>query len=188
MRKIFFIALFALLFCSVALAQVPTSGNIFFGYSYYHSDALSPSHPSFNGWEGSLEGKIFPFIGIVADITGHYGSQDIVSAVPPCPVGVPNCSTSTHTDVSERNYLFGPRVSFSAGRFRPFAEAMFGLGHVNANIAGSDTSFATAIGGGLDYRIFRPIAWRFEGDYVQTRFFGTHQNNTQFSTGIVFKF
>jgi hypothetical protein len=65
---------------------------------------------------------------------------------------------------------------------------MFGVGHVNANDAGSDTSFATALGGGIDYRIFRPIAWRFEGDYVQTRFFGAHQNNTQLSTGIVFKF
>ena len=38
---------------------------------------------------------------------------------------------------------------------------------------GSDTSFATAIGGGLDYHLVRPVAWRLEGDYVQTRFFST---------------
>jgi hypothetical protein len=59
---------------------------------------------------------------------------------------------------------------------------------VNANLAGSDTNFTTAIGGGLDYRIIRPVAWRFQGDYVQTRFFSATQNNVRVSTGIVLRF
>ncbi len=84
--------------------------------------------------------------------------------------------------------LFGPRLSVSVGKVRPFAEALFGVGHVGTNGFGSDTSFATGIGGGIDYRIFRPIALRFEGDYLQTRFFGTTQNNVRLSTGIVFRF
>jgi hypothetical protein len=187
-RNLFLITLTAGLFCSMVAAQVPTSGNVYFGYSYYHTNLSSIDTAGTNGWVGSLEGKVFPFVGIVADISAHYGSQNFPTAIPPCPVPAPNCSGTINVDVSEHNYLFGPRVSFSAGRFRPFAEAMFGVGHVNANDAGSDTSFATALGGGIDYRIFRPIAWRFEGDYVQTRFFGAHQNNTQLSTGIVFKF
>jgi len=74
------------------------------------------------------------------------------------------------------------------GRFRPFVEGLFGGAHVNANGGGSDTSFATALGGGLDYKIIRPLAWRFQGDYVQTRFFGTTQSNVRLSTGIVFRF
>ena len=91
--------------------------------------------------------------------------------------------------VTEHNFLFGPRVSFSVGKFRPFAEALFGAAHVDANNGvGSDTSFATALGGGLDYKIIRPVAWRFQGDYVQTRFFGATQNNVRLSTGIVFRF
>ncbi len=90
--------------------------------------------------------------------------------------------------MTEHNFLFGPRVSAPVGRFRPFAEAMFGIGHVNANAAGSDTSFATALGGGLDYRLIRLIAWRVQDDYVETRFFGTHQNNVRLSTGIVVHF
>jgi hypothetical protein len=44
------------------------------------------------------------------------------------------------------------------------------------------------LGGGVDYRIFRPIALRFEGDYLQTRFYSTTQNNLRLSTGIVFRF
>lgn len=86
----------------------------------------------------------------------------------------------------EYNMLFGPRVSFSIGKLRPFAEAMVGVGHVSG--AGSDTSFATALGGGLDYRIVRPIALRLEGDYVQTRFFGSTQNNARLAVGVVFRF
>ena len=77
----------------------------------------------------------------------------------------------------------------SVGKFRPFAEALFGASHVDVNHGiGSDTSFATAIGGGLDYKIIRPLAWRFQGDYVQTRFFGNTQNNVRISTGLVLRF
>jgi hypothetical protein len=74
------------------------------------------------------------------------------------------------------------------GKFRPFAEALFGAGHANVDGGGSDTSFATAIGGGLDVKIIRPIAWRFQGDYVRTSLFGGTQNNAKFSTGIVLRF
>jgi opacity protein-like surface antigen len=80
-------------------------------------------------------------------------------------------------------------VSFSVGRFRPFAGALFGGARVDVNNGvGSDTSFATALGGGLDYKIIKPVAWRFQGDYVETRFFAASQNNVRISTGIVFRF
>jgi hypothetical protein len=124
----------------------------------------------------------------VADFSSHYGSENFPIVIV-CPVSIPNCGPSTFSaDVTEHNYLFGPRVSVSVGKLRPFGEALFGAGHVNANTGGSDTSFATALGGGLDYRLVRLIAWRFQGDYVQTRFFGTHQNNLRISTGIVIRF
>jgi opacity protein-like surface antigen len=86
--------------------------------------------------------------------------------------------------------MFGPRLSFPIGKFRPFGEAMFGVGHVNTGqgISTSDTALATAVGGGLDYKIIRILALRAEADYVQTRFFGTTQNDFRLSTGIVFRF
>ena len=187
MRKIVIIALVLIASPILATAQVPTSGNIFFGYSYYNTDLSTIDRANTNGWEGSLEGRVFPFLGIVADFSGHYGSQNFSF---PCPVGgtIVGGSCTINENVSEHNVLFGPRVSVSVGKFRPFAEAMFGIGHVNANSAGSDTSLATALGGGIDYRLFRPIAWRFQGDYVQTRFFGNTQNNVRLSTGIVLRF
>ncbi len=173
------------IFSSAAGAQVPTSGNVFFGYSYYNTDLSSIDRANTNGWEASLEGKVVPFLGFVADFDSHYGSQNFAGAV----CGLSCSPVAFNADVTERNFLFGPRVSFSVGRFRPFAEALFGASHVDVNNGvGSDTSFATALGGGLDYKIIRPVAWRFQGDYVQTRFFGATQNNVRISTGIVFRF
>jgi hypothetical protein len=183
MRTVVAVCFVTVILGSFATAQVPTSGNVFFGYSYYHTDISTIDTSNTNGWEASLEGKVLPFIGIVADFSQHYGSENFPIL---CPVGIGGCTF--HVNIHEQNYLFGPRVSVSVGRFRPFAEALFGAGHVNADGAGSDTSFATALGGGLDYRIIRPIAWRFQGDYVQTRFFGNTQNNLRLSTGIVLRF
>jgi opacity protein-like surface antigen len=180
----------ASLFWPVAAnAQVPTSGNVFFGYSYYNTDLSSIDRANTNGFEASFEGKVIPFLGFVADFDSHYGSQNFpICPVVPAGTGGGGCS-SFNANVTEYNFLFGPRVSVSVGKLRPFAEALFGGAHVNVNNGvGSDTSFATALGGGLDYKIIRPIAWRFQGDYVQTRFFGTTQNNIRLSTGVVLRF
>jgi opacity protein-like surface antigen len=180
MRKVVIIGCAVLVFASLVAAQVPTSGNVFVGYSYYNADWLSSERSNFNGWTGSLEGKILPHIGIVADFSQAFSENVTIDcAAMTCPI-----IESAH----EYNMLFGPRVSFSVGKLRPFAEALFGVGHVSANGSASDTSFATALGGGIDYRIFRPVALRFEGDYVQTRFFSTTQNNVRLSTGIAFRF
>jgi hypothetical protein len=167
-----------------ARAQIPTAGNVFLGYSYYNTNLSSVDRANLNGWEGSLEGKVAPWVGIVADLSGHYGSQNFPTA---CPV-IPGPCPSVDLKVSEHNALFGPRVSVSVGKIRPFAEVLIGIGHVSAHSAGSDTSLATAVGGGLDYHLFPLLAWRVEGDYVTTRFFSATQNNLQLSTGIAFRF
>ena len=180
------VVVFALfLFATLAAAQVPTAGNVFFGYSYYNTNLANVGRTSLNGWQGTLEGKVFPAVGIVADLSGDYGSQNFVNPANTCAMGVV-CPTRFSPHVYEA--LFGPRFSASFGRFRPFAEFEFGVGHVSANGFASDTSFATALGGGLDYRILRPIAWRFQGDYVSTHLFAVHQNNVRLSTGVVIRF
>ena len=188
MRKMFVISFMLFSFAAVAAAQVPTSGNVFFGYSYYNTDLSSTGRANANGWEASFEGKIFPFVGIVGDFSNYYGSQNFAGSGTICGLTCGPAGYTYNANFNEENYLFGPRVSVSVGKFRPFAEALFGAGHVNANAAGTDTSFATALGGGLDYKIIRPVAWRFQGDYVQTRFFGTTQDNVRISTGIVLRF
>jgi hypothetical protein len=77
------------------------------------------------------------------------------------------------------------------GKFTPFAHAMVGAGHQSDNgggLSNSDTSLATAIGGGLDYKLIPAVAWRLQGDELHTRFFGSAQDHFRFSTGLVIRF
>ena len=174
-------------FAALASAQIPTSGNVFAGYSYYNTN-LGAQRQSLNGWEGSVEGKLFPvpFLGVVADFSANYGSAKFVNPAATCAIGVV-CSplaASTHVD----NFLVGTRVSASVASYRLFAEGVFGFAHVNTNGFGSNSSFASGVGGGLDYKLFRLLAWRLQGDYIHTTLFNLPQNNLRLSTGIVVHF
>jgi hypothetical protein len=184
------VALFTILmFISIGHAQIPTSGNVFIGYSYSTDIGSGPLH-NLNGWNGSLEGKLLPWVGIVADLSGLYGrGGSLFTAVCTSPIGVGCHAFHTHADV--HNVLFGPRVSVPLGRFTPFAHALFGVSHLSESAPGfsdSSTAFGEAFGGGIDYRLIHGIGWRFQGDDLQTRWFGTTQNNFRFSTGVVFHF
>jgi opacity protein-like surface antigen len=184
MLKAIWIAIFLWVGASVASAQIPTSGNVFFGYSFENasSSALdNVTRPNFHGWEGSLEGKLAPFFGLVTDISGHYGSQTYTLAPP----GPPTYRVTGH----EYEVLFGPRVSVPVGKFTPFGEFFVGVAHISSNgFSPTNTSWATTLGGGIDYRLVRLLAVRVEGDYVRTNFFSTSQNDIRISTGIVFRF
>ena len=165
------------------LASAQTSGNIYFGYSYYNTN-VAPNRGSLNGWDGTLEGKVFPHLGIVADISGDYGHLNFQPIDVTCPTT--GCPTNISTHVT--NVMFGPRVFVTVGKLRPFAEAMAGVGHGSASGFGSDTSLAEALGGGLDYRFFHLLGWRFQVDYIHTSLFNRGQGNARISTGLVFSF
>lgn len=162
------VGLVVFLFASLASAQIP-SGNVFFGYSHTSTNLVPGESTGLNGWNGSVEGKVLPLLGIVGDLSGVYGSQN----------------------TSEYNFLFGPRLSFSVKKFRPFVHALVGVGHVSAGasrVSTSSTCFADALGGGLDYHLIPLISWRFQLDALQTRFFSSSQSNVRFSTGIAIHF
>jgi len=178
--------LFALfLVAASAVAQVPTSGNVFLGYSYDNTNFSNVGRAGLNGWQGSFEGKIFPGLGIVADFSGHYGSQNYISPSNACPIGGP-CPSGYNIHAFDG--MFGPRFSASFGRFRPFAEFEFGFAHASINGVVSGTSFAAASGGGLDYRILRPIAWRVQADFVSSHLLNQYQSSLRLSTGLVVRF
>lgn len=188
MRKTAVIA-FGILICSTfAVGQIPTSGNIFVGYSFENTNwsglHSTLGRPNLNGWGASLEGKVFPHLGIVTDFSNRYGSQNFTLATPN---GFRNVNVTGH----EWEILFGPRLSVPVGKFTPFAEAMAGVAHIHNGgtlPSSSNTSFGTALGGGLDYRLIRLVAVRFEADYLGTRFFNTTQNALRLQTGIVIRF
>ena len=180
------------LFAGLANAQIP-SGNVFVGFSYErtNSSAFGPGLVSstvtgsnLHGWEASAEGKFLPFVGIVGDVSGHYGSESFVELTPNGPL---NVNVTGH----EQEYLVGPRLSVPVGKFTPFAELMVGAAHIHTGgtlPTPSNTSFAYAVGGGLDYRLIGPLAARVEGDYLRTDFFNSTQNNFRLALGAAFRF
>jgi hypothetical protein len=196
MPRIWAVAVLLCCLSAIGHSQVPNL-NIFGGYSHLNtSDVGSPGGTGMNGFEGSVERKVFPFVSLVGDFGWNFQST-FAEAEPglctPLPGSQPGgCVGSIPpSSVAEYTFLFGPRVSFKIKDFRPFVHALVGGAHVNESAygaAGSSTALADALGGGVDYRLTRQFSWRIQVDAVQTRFFNTSQTNLHISTGIVFRF
>jgi hypothetical protein len=199
MSKIALVIVALSLFVPPTAAQV-SKVNLFVGYSYAHADLTTSaiaSHqgPSvatgnLNGWNASVEGKVAPFLGFVADVSGHYGTptgSSVCTLFPACGTAIGPVHSRLY------NFVGGPQVSFSIGRIRPFAHALVGASHVSETASTtlffelSDTSFANAFGGGFDYRLIGPLGWRVQVDYLKTRFFGNTQDDVRISTGIILR-
>ena len=160
------VVLFLLISACFATAQLVPKGDVYFGYAYNHAEVVTNDARNFNGWDASFEGKLVPWVGIAGDLNGNYVNHG-----------------------SEYNFLFGPRVSVEVSRFRPFAQLLIGASHISvANGSASDTSFANALGGGLDYKVLGPASLRGELDWIHTRFFSNGQNDVRFTTGFVLNF
>lgn len=189
---------FLLLFATGASAQESSKVDIFGGYSYLRMVSTSQGGPvailatsfasaSLNGWNGSLEYKPVRWLGALADFGGSYGTEQITlgcEAIITCPRPPFNASAHVHS------VLFGPRVSVSIAKATPFVHGLVGIAHTTLTGSSnfSDTARSWAIGGGLDYRLRKGIAWRVQADDLNTGFFGKTQNNFRLSTGVVFHF
>lgn len=151
------------LFSISARAQV---ADVFGGYSYERLDS-SPGR-NLNGVEITGQYKFTDWLGAAADLGAHFG--------------LPSKPDSRTLD-----FMVGPQISFPA-RLSPFVHVLAGMGHLSSSGIGN-TSFAGAIGGGIDIRLAPLISWRIiQGDDVITYHFGAVQHNARVSTGIVFRF
>ncbi len=196
MRRLTVFGFVSLFLSTAASAQTDSKGNISFGYSYVRgtlsSSSKSPLAPTIsssnlNGWYTSAEYKLVPWLGAAADLSGDYGTERVT---PFCEV-IPVCPGPLSAQANVQAFLFGPRASVSIGKVTLFAQGLFGGAHTSASGTGfsdSDTSLGTALGGGVDFRLAQTIGWRVQSDYLQTRFFGSVQNNFRFSTGVVVRF
>jgi len=201
-RQFLVMAASVLLFLSVVFtspSQAQDKVELFAGYSYLRGSVqvgqvgpLGPGTPcppncgnpatvaqnaNLNGWEFSGQYKLRPFVGVVADFDGNYGTLD-------------GGKTRVHT------FVFGPQVSLPA-KVSPFAHALFGVAKESQDSLtnpafsslGSDTSFATALGGGIDVKATRSLWIRLlQVDYLRTNLHGTTQNQPRVSAGIVLHF
>jgi opacity protein-like surface antigen len=162
--------LLVVLMSQPATAQEVPKAEVFGGYSW--------AGGNFHGWNSSITGNITKRIGIVADFSGHYGTE---------------LDGSVLIRQDAHSFLFGPRFSFRGKRLTPFVYALFGATrfHESAIISGqklsdSDTGFSSAFGGGLDVKVNDRIAIRaFQLDYFRPNFFGETHNRGRLAVGVV---
>jgi hypothetical protein len=191
-REVVPVWLCVFLLTSVSAAQALPTENIYGGYSYLSSNLLPNSRSGLNGWNGSLELKPLRYFGLLADFSGHYGSQTFLALTPNCPTTAPvppACVISG--DVHQHDFLIGLRGGASIGRFRPFAEVTFGVVHLqesSSNFIKVRNAFAEALGTGVDYRLARRFGWRFQLDYLQTALGLYSVEDIRLSTGALVYF
>jgi hypothetical protein len=220
-----------LVLCSLAaFSQDYSKVQVFGGYSWMHLDSAGMNNSNldqattgvagtnslkngFSGWTGEVQYNVNDWAGIVVDGGGNYGTRVSVSGV----TGIPNGSSYT--------FLVGPVVQQAAGNWKPFGHLLFGFNRQNTDLVNavlnpgvvptntSDTAFAVAFGGGLDYKVGKHVSLRLaQLDYILTTHdystvsnaiinglatsaiitniptSDTRQNNFRYSGGIVFNF
>lgn len=188
MRRAYLSVVCLLLLPMAALAQPEfPRAEVFAGYSYFRAN---PDGLNLNGWNGSVTGNINHWLGVEGDFSGHYGSPRVFG------FSVPFVDINSHT------IMVGPRVAYRSGSITPFAHFLVGAARAGTSGFGasiSDSAFAAAMGGGIDFHLSRSVAVRaIQADYLVTRFkttstqiffsgFDDRQNNFRVSAGIVFK-
>lgn len=146
-------------------AQAQDHAEIFGGYTFERYGG-TPGR-NLNGWEIEGKYKVAPWLGLAADMDGHYGLP-------------------SQPDARTLHFMVGPQITFP-GRISPYLHVLGGVGHHQGN--GSQTSFAGAVGGGIDLRVAPLFSWRMvQADDVMTRFSGTTQHSLRLSTGLVIRF
>lgn len=161
--------------------------ELYGGYSFvfrtFNPTSNSTAVTGRNGWDASLKVPVFgSFLGVKGDVSGSYLNDDLD----------PNLKPKSLT------FLVGPQVSVHLNRSTLFAHGMVGSAHLTEKPLPdlrSDTTFAVAVGAGLDVGLARNFAWRITGDYFNTHYQATDQNireilnsNGRISTGPVIRF
>lgn len=203
-RRIPWILTLALVFSFIASAQRAPRAEIFGGYTYnrvsgftipfealFKTQGPAFSVPAYglNGYTGSVNVRVYRWLGVTAEITDLYGTPLKTVA-----------STPVNSHEHEYSYLAGPRasVSFRHERWTPFLQALYGeaQGTALVTVPGetgsfylSERKYAVAIGGGLDLKLKKHIAARLvQAEYAVTHFESSQQKNLRISTGFVFRF
>jgi hypothetical protein len=103
-----------------------------------------------------------------------------------------------------QNFLFGPRIFFPnaiksenkhLANLRPFAEAQFGLSHLNASLedqaanvdqSASDNAFSWMLGAGADYKLSPQWVGRFKLDLLRTHLAESGQSRLRIGLGVAY--
>jgi opacity protein-like surface antigen len=197
----------ALFSCVISAAQTPSAAQthqhieLFGGYAYANTNTTASGSGIFicpgtncpiaytyagsgsnvNGWTASAAVPLRHNLSAVADVTGVYGTSTLISSL-----DINGSDATFRGNQHLYIYLAGPQIS-SHKRLAPFAQTLFGAAHetqtvvapfsLRASNPAPATTFALALGGGLDVKLTKHLALR----PIQVRVLVTRFNSgTQF--------
>src|SRR5271155_875335 len=145
MKLILFVLEACLVAGTVMNAQEPITPKYEVGvnYSWLHVNSANYDYQrTGNGGSGYFEYNLNRMLGLVGDFGGY---------------------ANTRAGINDKalTYLFGPRFNWRHSRFNPYAQFLFGGAYAWSGPNGNSTTqnaFATAAGGGLDYKLTDHIA------------------------------
>jgi hypothetical protein len=170
-RLTLLIALFCLS-CAALHAQSPPPPRfqIYGGYSYLSNtlNGVPGSRQALNGFDASLGFPQWHGLRFKIDVSGYRGM---------------NLGTAQDPYFIVGGAQYGRRI----GREFIFMEAMGGDGGTKANwgaggIKGTSASFSTLLGGGVDTRLSRHLAFRAVGDFQYMNFYLVKGNFVHYRT------
>jgi hypothetical protein len=175
MRTRFAASALVLLVASLPLcAQEVNRFEMSAGYSYLHLDTRSLGLTEYTNANGGLFGlglNIKPWIGVVADVSAHYGSNG---------------------GNKFRSYfvLAGPQVAYHRGRSSFLAHGLAGGARTAVSgLQATDTARAWGVGGAYDFRLNHYWSVRvIQADYIRSETFSTTQRDVRFSAAITLHF
>jgi Outer membrane protein beta-barrel domain len=153
-------------------AQASSSVELFGGYSYQRLNSAGGNGTGLNGWAADMQANVKRSFALATSFSGAYGEE-------------------LGANLQLYTFLAGPRLVCRSKRDSFFVHALIGGARLNASAArvgDNRTSFAAALGGGVDVKLTRHTAVRvFQADYLLTRLAGRTQNDFRVSTGIVIR-
>jgi opacity protein-like surface antigen len=152
-----------------ARAADGTRADLFAGYSYHDAE-----EGGLHGWRATLAWDQWGKLGLVADVSGHYGSAEGV-------------------DFDDLTFMGGLRFALHGKTVTPFVYGLAGGALAGASvsvfdveISESQTSFAWAAGGGFDVRLSDRWAVRAQADYLRVES-DPAEGNLRVGGGVVYR-
>jgi opacity protein-like surface antigen len=141
----------------------------------------------FNGFEAFVKGNVSRYVGLKGSYSFHRKSFDISGGT---------AATTFNVDADIHQFLGGVEFKDNARetKVKPFAHILAGAAHSRADIEGipdaddSETDFAAAVGGGIDFRVNDRVDIRaIQLDWNPVRDNGGTAHNFRIGIGIIFR-
>jgi hypothetical protein len=141
----------------------------------------------FNGVEAFVKGNVSRYVGLKGSYSFHRKSFEIDGGTP---------ATSFDVDADLHQFLGGVEFKDNAKetKVKPFAHVLAGVAHARADVESvtdfneSETGFAAAIGGGVDFKLSDRVDLRaIQFDYNPNRAEGQTSHNFRIGIGLIFR-